>query len=73
MTNMYDSRIDEIIKKKPALEWLKTLAETGIVVLPPHTEEYINDPNQLYLKRPSENVHISRQFIIDILSHDDSF
>ena len=73
MTNMYDSRIDEIVKKKPALEWLKTLAETGIVVLSPHTEEYINDPNQLYLKRPSENVHISRQFIIDILSHDDSF
>lgn len=70
---MYDERIDKIIQENESLKWLKEIADRGIVVISPNVEKYKSDPNQLALKGYSGNKTISRQFIIDILSHDDSF
>ena len=70
---MYDERIDKMIQENESLKWLKEIADRGIVVISPNVEKYKSDPNQLALKGYSENKTISRQFIIDILSHDDSF
>ncbi len=70
---MYDERIDKIVQEKPSLKGLKDIADRGIVVISPNTEKYKNDPNQLKLLGYSGNKTISRQFIIDILTHDDSY
>lgn len=70
---MYDERIDKIVQENASLKWLKEIADRGIVVISPNVEKYKNDPNQLTLQGYSGNKTISRQFIIDILSHDDSF
>lgn len=70
---MYDERIDKMVQENESLKWLKEIADRGIVVISPNVEKYKSDPNQLALKGYSGNKTISRQFIIDILSHDDSF
>ncbi len=70
---MYDERIDKMVQENESLKWLKEIADRGIVVISPNVEKYKSDPNQLVLKGYSGNNTISRQFIIDILSHDDSF
>ena len=70
---MYDERLDKIIQENPSLKGLKEISNRGIVVISPNTEKYKSDPNQLVLQGYSGNKTISRQFIIDILSHDDSF
>lgn len=70
---MYDERLDKIIQENPSLKGLKEISNRGIVVISPNTEKYQNDPAQLKLLGYSGNKTISRQFIIDILSHDDSF
>ena len=67
---MYDERIDKIVQENASLKWLKEIADRGIVVISPNVEKYESDPNQLSY---SGDKTISRQFIIDILSHDDSF
>lgn len=69
---MYDERIDKIVQENESLKWLKEIADRGIVVMSPNAEKYKSDPNQLALL-DYENKTISQQFIIDILSHDDSF
>ena len=70
---MYDERIDKMVQENESLKWLKEIADRGIVVISPNVEKYKSDPNQLPLQGYSGNKTISRQFIIDILSHDDSF
>ena len=70
---MYDKKLDEIISKDPSKKYLKELADRGIIVVSPNTEKYLNDPNQLPLKGFTGNKTISKQFIIDLMSHDDSF
>lgn len=70
---MYDERIDKMVQENASLKGLKEIADRGIVVISPNVEKYQSDPNQLVLKGYSGNKTISRQFIIDILSHDDSF
>lgn len=70
---MYDERIDKMVQQNESLKWLKEIADRGIVVISPNVEKYKSDPNQLTLKGYSGNKTISRQFIIDILSHNDSF
>lgn len=70
---MYDERIDKMVQENESLKWLKEIADGGIVVISPNVEKYKSDPNQLPLQGYSGNKTISRQFIIDILSHDDSF
>lgn len=70
---MYDERIDKIVKDDPSLEWIKSIAQTGIVVMSPNTNRYINDSNQITLSGYFGDKTISRQFMIDIISHDDSF
>ncbi|MBQ9012919.1 MAG: hypothetical protein IJ094_05060 [Bacilli bacterium] len=69
---MLDERIDKIVQENESLKWLKEIADRGIVVMSPNAEKYKSDPNQLALL-DYENKTISQQFIIDILSHDDSF
>ena len=70
---MYDEKLDEIVSKDHSKKYLKELADKGIIVVSPNTEKYLNDPNQLSLKGFTGNKTISRQFIIDLISHDDSF
>ena len=70
---MYDERVDKLIQENESFKWLKKIADSGIVVMSPNVEKYKSDPNQLELQGYSGNKTISRQFIIDILSHDDSF
>lgn len=71
---MYDERLDEIIQKDESLKWLKKITDDGgIVVISPNAEKYKNDPNQLDLSGYSSKKTISRQFVIDVLSHEDSY
>ena len=62
-----------MVQENESLKWLKEIADSEIVVISPNVEKYKSDPNQLSLQGYSGNKTISRQFIIDILSHDDSF
>ncbi len=67
---MYDERLNKIIEENPSLEWLNEVEKNnGIVVISPNVEKYENDSNQLKMKYSS----ISRQLIVDIFTHDDSF
>ena len=70
---MYDDRINKMIQDNPSLEWLKEIADSGIVVISPNVEKYKSDPNQLPLEGYTGNKTISRQFIIDIIAHNDTF
>ena len=70
---MYDERVDKMVQENESLKWLKEIADKGIVVVSPNVEKYKSDSNQLVLQGYSGNKTISKQFIIDILSHDDSF
>ena len=69
---MYDDRIDKIVQENASLKWLKEAADRYIVVISPNVEKYKSDPNQLTFQGYSDKA-ISRQLIVDMLSHDDSF
>lgn len=66
---MYDERINKIIEENPKMEGLRRIAEDGLVLISPDFEKYLDDPNQLQLNDRT----ISRQLIVDILTHDDTF
>lgn len=69
---MYDERIKAIVQNHPELNYLKKIAESGILIISPEVEKYKTDPEQLLI--PGYNFKkISKKFIVDIIANDEYF
>ena len=66
---MDNEKIDKIVASDPSKQWLKQIAENGIVVVSPNVEKYKNDPNQIELSGYSGEKTISQQFLVDIITN----
>lgn len=66
---MDNEKIDKIVASDPSKQWLKQIAENGIVVVSPNVEKYKNNPNQIELSGYSGEKTISQQFLVDIITN----
>ena len=70
---MFKEKFRKKVEEDSSFEWLtKITRNDGIVVVPPDTEKYLNDNNQISVV-DSINKTISKQLLIDIISDDYSF